>query len=181
MPERILCDNGAPWGDDAESPHTKLTVWLIRLGVRVSHGRPYHPQTQGKEERFHRTLKAEVLTNQTFKDLTHCQLRFDRWREVYNHERPHEALGYQTPGDRYRMSQRPFPGVLQPVEYDPDDHVRRVQSNGRISFQNRVLKVGKAFTGQAVALRPVKQDGCFEVYFCNQMVAHVDLNKVNPQ
>ena len=180
LPERILCDNGAPWGDDADSPHTRLTVWLIRLGVKISHGRPYHPQTQGKEERFHRTLKAEVLDHEHFKDLTHCQLRFDHWRDIYNHERPHQALDYKTPAQRYRMSQRPFPGALLPVEYGPEDHVRKVQAGGRISFQNRVLRVGKAFTGQAVALRQTKQDGQFEVYFCHQKVAQVDLCKVNP-
>lgn len=61
LPERMLMDNGAPWGSEAAHPHTKLTAWLIRHGVTVLHGRPYHPQTQGKEERFHRTLALEVL------------------------------------------------------------------------------------------------------------------------
>ena len=61
LPERMVMDNGAPWGHDADHHHTPLTVWLLRLGISVSHGRPYHPQTQGKDERFHRTLKAEVF------------------------------------------------------------------------------------------------------------------------
>jgi transposase InsO family protein len=64
-----------------------LTLWLLRLGVGVSHGRPYHPQTQGKEERFHRTLVTELLRTQQWRDLAHCQAAFDRWREAYNTER----------------------------------------------------------------------------------------------
>ncbi len=67
LPLALLCDNGGPWGSGY--PHielTKLTVWLIRLGIQVLHGRPAHPQTQGKDERFHRTLKAEVLQGTVF-------------------------------------------------------------------------------------------------------------------
>ena len=81
LPEALLVDNGPPWGSDAAHPHTPLTAWLIRLGVRIRHGRPYHPQTQGKDERFHRTLKAEVLGTRVLRDLAHCQREFDRWRE----------------------------------------------------------------------------------------------------
>ena len=61
LPARILTDNGSPWGSDRDHPYTPLTVWLLRLGVGVSHGRPYHPQTQGKAERFHGTLEVELL------------------------------------------------------------------------------------------------------------------------
>ncbi len=66
----------------------------------VSHGRPYHPQTQGKGERFHRTLKAELLNGRSFRDLVQCQRAFDGWRRVYNHDRPHQALGLVTPSER---------------------------------------------------------------------------------
>ena len=61
LPRRMLMDNGSPWGDAGDQPWTRLTAWLVRLGISISHGRPYHPQTQGKDERFHRTLAAEVL------------------------------------------------------------------------------------------------------------------------
>ncbi|MFT3990142.1 MAG: integrase core domain-containing protein [Luteolibacter sp.] len=93
LPAAILCDNGSPWGDSCGF-FTRFEVWLMRLGVRVCHGRPRHPQTQGKEERFHRTLKAEVLSRTTvWRDLSHCQDAFRSWREIYNHERRHESLG----------------------------------------------------------------------------------------
>lgn len=77
LPRQMLMDNGSPWGHSQEHPHTELTVWLLRLGIRVSHGRPHHPQTQGKEERFHRTLNAELLRGRVFRDAQECQQAFD--------------------------------------------------------------------------------------------------------
>ena len=176
LPWRILADNGAPWGDDAASPHTWLTVRLLRLGVATSHGRPYHPQTQGKAERFHRSLAAELLAHQPFADLAHCQRRFDAWRHVYNSERPHEAIGLAVPIPRYRPSPRPFPESLPPVEYDSADSVRRVDAAGNLYFRNRTFRIGKAFRGYRVALRPAIQDGCFNILFTGHPVATIKLN-----
>ncbi len=175
LPEAILVDNGGPWGSDAAHPHTALTAWLLRLGIRVVHARPYHPQTQGKDERFHRTLKAEVLGTRVLRDLPECQRAFDRWRDVYNLQRPHEALGLAVPASRYRASPRAFPEVLPPIEYGPADLVRKVSINGDISYRNRVFTVGKAFCGYPVALRPTQTDGVLEVFFCHQRVAQINL------
>src|SRR6266851_5940664 len=77
LPERMLMDNGSPWGNDLEHQYTPLTVWLLLLGVGVSHSRPYHPQTQGKDERFHRSLKVEVLAQRIFGDFEPMQIRFE--------------------------------------------------------------------------------------------------------
>jgi len=178
LPWRILADNGAPWGDDADSPHTVLTVWLLRLGIAVSHGRPYHPQTQGKAERFHRSLAAELLAHQPFADFVDCQRRFDAWRHVYNTERPHEALDLDVPVTRYSSSPRPFPESLPPIEYDSADIVRRVDAAGRISYRAQRLRIGKAFRGYPVALRPAIRDGCFNVFFADHCLATVDLKHV---
>ncbi len=117
LPWRLLADNGAPWGD-GRSRYTVLTVWLLRLGITVTHGRAYHPQTQGKEERFHRTLKAEVLAGENFADLARAQAAFDPWRLSYNHERPHEALALATPGSRYVPSPRRYPETLGRLSMD---------------------------------------------------------------
>ena len=106
LPERMLMDNGPPWGNDLSCRFTPLTVWLLRLGIAVTHGRPYHPQTQGKEERFHRSLKVEVLADRVFPDVEHMQFRFDDWRYCYNHVRPHEALDMHVPASRYEPSPR---------------------------------------------------------------------------
>lgn len=179
LPQRILVDNGAPWGGGEGYPFTPLTAWLIRLGVQVSHSRPYHPQTAGKDERFHRTLKAEVIANGVFRDLPDSQVHFDRWRYVYNFERPHEALQLAVPASRYHESPRDFPDELPPIEYGPDDIVRKVQNGGDLHFQGRLLHVAKAFVGHQVALRPTVRDGVFDVFFCQQRIAQIDLSAHN--
>ena len=174
LPRRMLMDNGSPWGSDADHPWTPLTVWLLRLGVGVSHGRPYHPQTQGKEERFHRTLKAEVLSGRTFENLPACQSAFDDWRETYNVRRPHEALELSTPITRYAVSPRSFPEALPAIEYGPGDTVRRVYDGGQITLKNREYRVGKAFRGCPVALRPTLCDGVLDVYFCTERIGWIN-------
>ncbi len=177
LPDRMIMDNGSPWGFDHDHPYTPLTVWLLRLGIGVSHGRPYHPQTQGKDERFHRTMTAEVLQGRNFTDLAYCQKVFDHWRDVYNLERPHEALGLLTPASKYEVSHRPFPDILPPLEYGPGDLVRRVQDKGRISVFGRIFKIGKAFRGMTVALRPTTTDGVWDVFFSIHAITQLDLRR----
>lgn len=181
LPQGLLMDNGSPWGSDQAHPHTPLTAWLIRLGIEVIHSRPYHPQTLGKSERFNRTLKAEVIGQRLFQDLQECQKHFDRWRYVYNFERPHEALGMLVPASRYCESPREFPETLPPIQYGPTDIVRKVQGKGEISFCNHPFKVSGAFRGYPVALRPTPTDGVFDVFFCHQKVAEINLNEHNLQ
>src|SRR5262249_48689597 len=83
LPRTMLTDNGSRWGGSGRGELTALGIWLVRLGIGVHHGQPRHPETQGKDERFHRTLKAEVLAGHVAHDLADCQCHFDRWREVY--------------------------------------------------------------------------------------------------
>jgi hypothetical protein len=176
LPRRMLMDNGSPWGSERAHPHTRLTAWLIRLGITVLHGRPYHPQTQGKDERFHRTLALEVLKpGSPWPSLSCIQEAFDRWRPVYNHERPHEALGHQPPVSRYAPSPRSLPGYEPEVPYARGDEVRIVQNKGRISFKGHDLLVSRAFTGERVALRPVA-DGTWDVFYYHQRVLTISLN-----
>lgn len=175
LPWRIATDNGAPWGDGAGEGFTPLVVWLIETGVAVSHSRPYHPQTLGKDERFHRSMKAEVLGT-AFIDLAQAQQAFDRWRELYNTERPHDALAGAVPIERFTPSSRDYSDIITPFEYASHDIIRHVQQNGRLSFNGRILKVSKAFTGKAVALRPTSSDGVFEIFFRHQKIRTVDLN-----
>lgn len=176
LPDGVLCDNGQPWGDGGTRAYTALGAWLLRLGIAVHHGRPYHPQTQGKDERFHHTLVVEVLTGPPDPTLERAQQRFDRWRDCYNLERPHEALDNATPVTRYTPSERLFPEVLPPIVYAPGDQVRKVQRTGVIDFRGRPWYVGKAFRGQPVGLRPTATDGQLAVYFCHQPITTLDLH-----
>ena len=181
LPDRMLMDNGAPWGSPWNAGEarswTVFEAWLLRLGVGVSHGRPYHPQTQGKDERFHRTLKAEVIGRRAWQDPAECARAFESWRHVYNAERPHEALELATPASRYHPSRRTFPERLAPIDYGPGAIVRKVQDQGRISFQNHTFAIGKAFIGEPIALRPTTTDGCYDVVYCLEKVAELDLRE----
>jgi transposase InsO family protein len=177
LPHQILTDNGSPWGDSDRSCYSCLSVWLLRLGIGVLHGRPYHPQTQGKDERFHRTLKVELLCRMSAVDVSSCQPEFDRFRDEYNQERPHEALGLKVPISRYQISALAFPEVLPPLEYGSDLAVRKVGDKGRLSYCGHRCHIGQAFEGMRVGLRPSPsgQDGWIEVRFCQHRIGHLDL------
>jgi transposase InsO family protein len=183
LPWRLLTDNGPPWGvPNGLARHTALTVWLLDLGVETIHGRPHHPQTQGKDERFHRSLNAEALDGPPFADLDRAQEVFDRWRHVYNERRPHEAIGLNTPASRYAMSRRPMPERIEPPCYEPQAQVRKVDSTARISFKGRAIDVSRAFVGRQLALRATETNGVFDLCYRRHVLSQVDLreNVVKP-
>lgn len=95
LPNQINVDNGNPWGCADLTSYTSLQIWLMKQGIKVTHSAPFHPQTNGKDERFHRTLKLEVLHQRNY-NAHEIQGIFDGWRHKYNYERPHEALGGKT-------------------------------------------------------------------------------------
>jgi transposase InsO family protein len=176
LPEAILCDNGSPWGGAVRGTgHTALTVWLLRLGVRVLHGRPYHPQTQGKEERFHRTLKHELLSRHTWRDLNHCHQAFPVYRDQYNTERPHRSLAGDTPLSRYCPSPRAFPAGLPQIDYPASNEVRIVRDTGVITFRGQTWLIGRGFVSLPVGLRPsAPADGQWEVFFSFHLLGYLD-------
>lgn len=176
MPERMLMDNGSVW----RGYHSQLSYWLIRLGLQVTHGRLHHPQTQGKDERLHRTLQSELLNVRTILDLQDGQQQFDVWREIYNTQRPHEALGMQPPSRLYVPSPRPFPGELPPIEYEPGAILRTTDCAGRLQYQGQRFRIGKAFHDSLVALRPTSHDGVWDVYFCKQRIAQINQTRLQP-
>jgi len=169
LPNTILVDNGTPWGHGRDEPWT-------RFGVDLIHSRPYHPQTRGKNERFHRTLEDEVFAFNSFRDLAQAQRAFDRWRNIYNTVRPHQALGQDVPLSRYTPSPRPMPERISAPEYNAPDVVRAVgTTKSYISFKGRLWNVPKAFLGERVAIRPLNHDGQYGVFFAARQIAIIDL------
>ena len=166
MPWRILGDNGGPWGTSHAGVRlTRLTAWLARLGIAVSHGRPYHPQTQGKVERCFRTVGAEVLQRMAPASPAAVQARFDAWRAEYNHERPHGALNHQPPSSRYTLSPRGFPEILPPICYEPDAALTRVSGQGMIVIAQRRYYLSEVIKYEEVELRPIGTGQQVEVWY----------------
>lgn len=177
LPWAMLCDHGPPWGSGGL---TRFAVWLIQLDIALIHGRPYHPQTQGKLERMHRTLKAEVFANRTYPDLASAQMACDRFRTEYNELRPHEALGYAVPVSRFRQSPRAWPAQLPEPVYPDDAHIRRVSGRGTIRYQGRVVPVSEGLVGHQVGVLPTAEDGVVRILFHTHVVRHLDLRELAP-
>jgi transposase InsO family protein len=178
IPLRMTMDNGAPWGCGVPDRLTTLGVWLIEQGISVSHSRPYHPQTQGKDERFHRTLNAELIGHRSFADIPQCQHAFDTWRQRYNTVRPHESLNMDTPIEHYQPSARSFRCVVPEYDYAPGDQVRKVGKNMTCAFHYRNIGVGLALVGKRIAFRATQHDGVYTLHFCHQKIGQVDLNNM---
>lgn len=181
LPWRLAMDNGTPWAAyrHGRTRYTDFSVWLIRLGIRLSFSRPHHPQTQGKNERFHRTMAIELLRDQLWASQQECQQAFEQWRAQYNLIRPHEALGLMVPASRYCVSVRPFPEALLPIEYDAHEITRKVGDRGQVKYQQRKFFIGNPFAGLRVALRHTSTDGLLDVYLCHQRLGSIDLKQPN--
>jgi transposase InsO family protein len=178
LPDAFFVDNGTPWGDASGQRWTRLGVWLLKLGVAVLHSRPYHPQSRGKNERFHRTLKAEVFALQRFRGLAEVQQALDGWRTVYNLDRPHQALGHEVPASRYWPSSRAMPEQLPEVQYNDGEIIRRVgTTKAYVSFRGQAWKVPQAFCGETLAIRPRGTDGQYAVCFGAYEVAKINLTQ----
>ena len=177
LPEAMLTDNGSPWGSPHPGAITWLGAWLIRLGIVLLHGRPYHPQTQGKIERWHATIATDVFAAQVLPDLATSQTAFDAFRATYNTERPHEALALQAPDRHYQPSTRSYPEVLPAIIYPDDCTVHPVAGNGCIWFAGRYRYVSEALRELPVGVRPSPVDGEFIVLFCHQEIKRINLHQ----
>jgi putative transposase len=154
LPRAIRTDNGTPFA----SPHalfglSKLSVWWLRLGIRIERIRPGCPQQNGRHERMHLTLKKETTKPAAFNFLQQ-QERFDRFVAVYNNDRPHQALGGAYPGDLYTPSARVYEPPGEP-DYPFHDRTVRVTRCGRICIGKRKINLSQVFAGQILGLREV--------------------------
>lgn len=154
LPQAIRTDNGVPFA----SPNSlfglsRLSVWWLRLGIRIERIRPGNPQQNGRHERMHLTLKKEA-TKPAAKNLLQQQERFDRFLAEFNHERPHQALDMQYPAEIYVSSPRPYKG-LGDLEYPFHDRTITVTRCGRICIGSRKINLSTVFAGQNVGIKQV--------------------------
>ncbi len=173
LPREILCDHGKPWSD-SKGGITQFDVWMMQVGILPIHGRMLHPQTQGKEERFHRTMKAELLKHRPMLDLGDAQKAFTSWRQEYNYERPHEALDMNCPIHRYTPSKRTMPETLKEPEYDVGTKLRKVNYKGYVSILRKRYYLSEALVGKVLSLRDGADDTVILSYGAFD-IAHIRL------
>lgn len=173
LPDAILCDNGAPWGNSLNG-YTPFEIWMMQMDVTPMHGKPRHPQTQGKDERFHRTLKEDLLLRKPLADLEEAQKEFDKFRYCYNHERPHGALDFDVPAKHYKPSDRKVVETPQEPEYDSGKTLRRVNCKGYVSVYKKRYYLSESFVGKYLELLPLEDDLLALVYG-NFQIARIDL------
>ena len=168
LPEALLCDNAFSTAKNSRVGLTSFEAWLVRLGIRPAHGRPYHPQTQGKVERLHGTLERELWPRARRDTHEHFAADLDAWRPVYNCLRPHEALGDEPPVCRWRPSDRPRPARPPRACYPAGSLLRRVGQVGDVRYRRARIMVGRGLAGETVRLEDLGTQ--IEVYYCDHRV-----------
>jgi len=174
LPEILRTDNGEPFASASSVGRlSRLSVWWIRLGIRVERIAPGRPDQNGRHERFHRTLWQDTLQPRAARDRGAQQRRFRQYRQLYNGLRPHEALEDHTPASVYTPSPRPFPARVPRLEYSAAHTVRRVGPSGSFSWRGRPIPLTRVLDGEDVGLLPVA-DGVWTVYFGALRLGHFD-------
>jgi len=172
LPDSMLIDHGIPWWN-SNSPWglTELSVWIMRVGVRLVYSGVCHPQTQGKVERMHGALQRAIRKR---KANAEDQSWLDKFREEYNTVRPHEALDMATPSSLWRPSQRTMPETLREWEYASTMKCYRLAGEGQLSWKGRRWEISRALRRQLVGIEQLGHRAI--VYFCRTPVRELDLN-----
>ncbi len=156
LPQAIRTDNGVPFASaSAFFGLSRLSVWWLRLGIRIERIQPAHPQQNGRHERMHLTLKKEA-TKPAAKNFLQQQAKFDHFIQYYNHERPHQAIAMKYPGELYQPSARAYTG-LSDLEYPFHDRTITVTACGRICIARRKINLSHVFAGQNVGIKEVAE------------------------
>lgn len=172
LPQQILTDNGQPFSSPGVGGLSKLSVWWVRLGIQLVRIERGHPEQNGRHERMHRTLKA-ATARPPAATMVGQQRRFNHFRREYNEERPHEALGQQTPATFYRSSERTYPKRLPPMQYPGHFEIRRGGPSGAIYWKGKKPFIGKVFCGEDLGLEEI-DDGIWSVYFGPLLLCRFD-------
>lgn len=172
LPRAMRTDNGAPFASTGIHGLCAMSVWWIQLGIAPERIEPSHPEQNGVHERMHRTLKAET-TRPPASTSRGQQRVFDRFRHEYNDERPHEALGDETPASRWRPSRRPYPERIAKPDYPGHFLVRLVSNAGNFRWHARQIFVSQALAQQWIGLEET-DDGVWSMYFYDVLLARLD-------
>jgi len=158
LPRAIRTDNGPPFASRAPGGLSRLSIWWLKLGIRLERIQPGKPQQNGRHERMHRTLKAETVRPTPAATILKQQRRFDAFQREYNQDRPHEALGGHPPASVYVPSTRPYPSKLPEIEYPGHFEVRMVRHDGTIKWRGTHLFVSDALVGEPVGIEETDDD-----------------------
>jgi putative transposase len=172
LPLSMRCDNGAPFGSQGAGGLTRLSAWWLKLGITPHFIRPASPQDNARHERMHRTLKAQTSRPPAVTAPAQ-QARFDAFRQHYNEERPHEALGQRPPAALYAPSPRPMPDRIEDPWYDADHQIRRVRHSGEITWRGERLFLSEALVGELVGIAEL-ETGDHVVRFCDLDIGLID-------
>lgn len=172
LPEVIRTDNGSPFSSIGLGGLSRLSYWWIRLGIWPERIEPGHPEQNGRHERMHRTLKA-YTASPAAATLSAQQKRFDAFRKEYNDQRPHTALGMQTPSECYVRSPREYPSRLPEISYPDPMRVRRVKGSGEIMLNNKSLYVAQSLAGETLGIEQIEED-CSRMWYCDYLLGQID-------
>lgn len=158
LPDAIRSDNGVPFGSPGAGGLSRLAVWLLKLDIEPRFIPPAAPQHNGRHERMHRTLKEDTAQTPS-RDPAAQQARFDAFRQLYNEERPHEALGQVPPATRWTPPTRAMPEKLEEPWYDPNHEVRGVRTNGTIKWRGEPVFISEALAGETIGILEQEKGG----------------------
>ena len=172
LPRAIRSDNGPPFASVGVTGLSRLAVWWLKLGIMPERIQPGRPEQNGRHERMHKTLKARCAAPPEANRGAQ-QSRFDQFRDEFNHQRPHEALGPTPPATHYTPSERSYPARLEDPDYPADYQPRRVRHTGEIKLQGELVFLSEPLAHEVVGVVET-DDGDGEVYFGPMMLGLID-------
>ena len=177
LPDVIRVDNGTPFASMALGGLSRLSVWWIQQGIEVEFTTPASPQENGSHERMHKDLKAEA-TQPPSANLAAQQKRFGRWRNEYNHIRPHEALDMLTPADLYQRSAKRL-GEKVKMSYPDGYVVKKVNETGHIHHEGHQYYLGEIFAGCRIGLYS-NEEKVIELHYANLHLGNLTIGGADP-
>lgn len=163
LPNSIKTDNGTPFSSTSIAGLSQLAIWWIKLGILPERIDPGHPEQNGRHERMHKTLKHDTASPPQ-KTLSAQNELFDNFKQEFNYQRPHEAIGNKTPSEIYNRSSREYTGIVPKIMYDDDYTVRMVRHNGQIKWKGKTFYLTRLLHGEPVGLKEF-DNGMWEIMF----------------